>query len=189
MRRTRIEHILSALPPLATEERTFGIGSSVPIVLQKSPSRLCEIEICNNRIGASVLLNRCCSFVPDLESMFRDQMQKILLQHNLPQADSCTATNSRYPITSSVVAFVWQRSVALDEATAARRAQPRAQRIGRFASIRRDPDAMPDRRVAHGRAHDERLTAAEDRLIFLLQLRVSGKRVALQTIADGLHRP
>src|SRR5262249_4527234 len=54
-----------------------------PIVLQKSPSRLCEIEICNNRIGASVLLNRCCSFVPDLESMFRDQMQKILLQHNL----------------------------------------------------------------------------------------------------------
>src|SRR4029077_1985031 len=30
MRRTRIEHILSALPPLATEERTFGIGTSVP---------------------------------------------------------------------------------------------------------------------------------------------------------------
>src|SRR6476659_3869318 len=30
MRRTSIEHILSALPPLATEERTFGIGSSVP---------------------------------------------------------------------------------------------------------------------------------------------------------------
>jgi hypothetical protein len=30
MRRTRIEHSLSALPPLATEERTFGIGSSVP---------------------------------------------------------------------------------------------------------------------------------------------------------------
>ena len=30
MRRTHIEHILSALPPLATEERTFGIGSSVP---------------------------------------------------------------------------------------------------------------------------------------------------------------
>ena len=30
MRRTRIEHILSALPPLATEERTFGIGSFVP---------------------------------------------------------------------------------------------------------------------------------------------------------------
>jgi hypothetical protein len=30
MRRTRIEHILSALPPLATEKRTFGIGSSVP---------------------------------------------------------------------------------------------------------------------------------------------------------------
>src|SRR5260370_1008522 len=85
--------------------------------------------------------------------------------------------------------YVWQRSDALDEATAARRAQPRAQCLGRFASIRRDPDAMPDRRVAHGRAHDERLTAAEDRLIFLLQLRVSGERVALQTIAAELHRP
>jgi hypothetical protein len=36
MRRTRIEHILSALPPLATEERTFGIGSLVQILLQKS---------------------------------------------------------------------------------------------------------------------------------------------------------
>src|SRR5262249_20000215 len=60
------------------------------IVLQKSPSRLCEIEICNNRIGASVLLNRCCSFVSDLESMFRDQMPKILLQHNRHQADMAT---------------------------------------------------------------------------------------------------
>jgi hypothetical protein len=30
MRRTRIEHTLSALPLLATEERTFGIGSFVP---------------------------------------------------------------------------------------------------------------------------------------------------------------
>src|SRR5262249_42224716 len=80
-------------------------------------------------------------------------------------------------------------SVALDEATAARRAQPRAQRLGRFASICRNADAMPDRGVAHGRAHDEQLTAAEDRRIFLLQLRVSGKRVALQTIADELNRP
>src|SRR5262249_19935468 len=85
--------------------------------------------------------------------------------------------------------YVWQRSVTLDEATAARRAQPRAQHLGRFASIRRDADAMPNRRVAHGRAHEERVTAAEDRLIFLLQLRKSGKRIALQTIADELHRP
>jgi hypothetical protein len=36
MRRTRIEHILSALPLLATEERTFGIGSSVPLAAQCS---------------------------------------------------------------------------------------------------------------------------------------------------------
>jgi len=30
MRRTHIEHMLSALRPLATEERTFQIDSSVP---------------------------------------------------------------------------------------------------------------------------------------------------------------
>jgi hypothetical protein len=30
LRRTRPEHISSALPPIATEERTFRIGSSVP---------------------------------------------------------------------------------------------------------------------------------------------------------------
>jgi hypothetical protein len=51
------------------------------IVLQKSPSGLCEIEICNYRIGAPVLLNRCCSFQPDLESIFLAEMLKILLQH------------------------------------------------------------------------------------------------------------
>jgi hypothetical protein len=39
-------------------------------MLQKSPSRLREIEICNYRIGAPVLLNRCCVLQPDLESIF-----------------------------------------------------------------------------------------------------------------------
>src|SRR5262245_19747789 len=57
------------------------------IVLQKSPSGLCEIEICNYRIGAPVLLNRCCAFQPDLESIFLAEMLKILLQHNLPCVD------------------------------------------------------------------------------------------------------
>src|SRR5262249_8690000 len=86
--------MFSGLPPKADIKRRDWHGRLVPIVLQKSPSRLCEIEICNNRIGASVLLNRCCSFVPDLESMFRDQMQKILLQHNLPRGDIGSAANS-----------------------------------------------------------------------------------------------
>jgi hypothetical protein len=57
------------------------------ILLQKSPSSLCEIEICNDRIGARAPLNRCCAFAPDLESMLRDKMLKILLQHNRHQAD------------------------------------------------------------------------------------------------------
>src|SRR4029077_8883335 len=98
------------------------------------------------------------------------------------------AERSRYAIGESHTAVV-KRSVALDEATIAHRAQPQAQRLCCLASIRRDADAMQDRRFAHGRAHEERLTAAEDRLIFLLELRVSGKRAALQTIADELHRP
>src|SRR3981189_2273604 len=57
--------------------------ASPQIVLQKSPNSLCEIEICNDRIGARAPLNRCCAFAPDLESMLRDKMLKILLQHNL----------------------------------------------------------------------------------------------------------
>src|SRR5215813_14420667 len=73
------------------------MSASSLIVLQKSPSRLCEIEICNNRIGASVLLNHCCSFVLDLESMFRDQMPKILLQHNRGEADFTHQAAARNP--------------------------------------------------------------------------------------------
>ena len=39
MRRTRIEHILSALPPLATEERTLGTGSSAPQAAVSNPQQ------------------------------------------------------------------------------------------------------------------------------------------------------
>jgi hypothetical protein len=44
MRRTPIERILSALPPLATEERTFGIGSSVPKAAVSSRSKTATIR-------------------------------------------------------------------------------------------------------------------------------------------------
>src|SRR5262249_25425075 len=77
---------MSALPRKRTNCTPPCNVCFVPIVLQKSPSRLCEIEICNNRIGASIVLNRCCSFMLDLESIFRDQMPKILLQQYLPIA-------------------------------------------------------------------------------------------------------
>src|SRR5262245_35948006 len=76
---------MSALAHYADSSRTSREVREVPIVLQKSPSGLCEIEICNYRIGAPVLLNRCCAFQPDLESIFLTEMLKILLQHNLPQ--------------------------------------------------------------------------------------------------------
>src|SRR5215475_718397 len=78
---------MSAVAHYADSSRTFPEVREVPIVLQKSPSGLCEIEICNYRIGAPVLLNRCCAFQPDLESIFLAEMLKILLQHNLPFAD------------------------------------------------------------------------------------------------------
>src|SRR3981189_1542994 len=73
------------LPTADIRQSSWHVGS-VPILLQKSPSRLCEIEICNDRIGARASLNRCCAFAPDLESMLRDKMLKILLQHNRLQS-------------------------------------------------------------------------------------------------------
>jgi hypothetical protein len=45
-----------------------------------------EIEIRNDRIGARAFLDRCCAFAPDLESMLRDKMLKILLQQYRHQA-------------------------------------------------------------------------------------------------------
>src|SRR5262245_63481695 len=86
---------MSGLPPEAAVQWTFRNGRFVRIVLQKSPSGLCEIEICNYRIGAPVLLNRCCAFQPDLESIFLAEMLKILLQHNLPEAAVSRCSNRR----------------------------------------------------------------------------------------------
>jgi len=61
------------------------------ILLQKSPSEGCGIEICNNRIEAGFLLNLCCAFLRDLESMLRAGMQKILLQQYRTKADIAAA--------------------------------------------------------------------------------------------------
>src|SRR5262245_48113167 len=94
---------MSACPPVAAQKQTSWEVREVPIVLQKSPSGLCEIEICNYRIGAPVLLNRCCAFQPDLESIFLAEMLKILLQHNLPLADACSpcSRNEIYGISTA----------------------------------------------------------------------------------------
>src|SRR5437667_220279 len=51
----------------------------------------CRIKICNNRIGANGFLNQRCALTPDLESILRAWTGKIVLQHNLPMPDSCTA--------------------------------------------------------------------------------------------------
>jgi hypothetical protein len=82
--------------------RGCGVSGINLIVLQKSPSSLCEIEICNDRIGARAPLNRCCAFAPDLESMLRDKMLKILLQHNQPQSGHGRRVRLRRSLTQAV---------------------------------------------------------------------------------------
>src|SRR5262249_52886601 len=52
------------------------------------------MKICNNRIGALGFLNQHCALAPNLESILRARMWKIVLQHNLPKADLRTATKS-----------------------------------------------------------------------------------------------
>src|SRR4030088_2180483 len=67
------------------------------ILLQKSPLRNCRIKIRNNRIGATGFLNQRCALAPDLESILRARMHKIVLQHNRHRTDlSTTQTNVRY---------------------------------------------------------------------------------------------
>jgi hypothetical protein len=44
-------------------------------------------RLCNNRIGANGFLNQRCALTPDLESILRAGTGKIVLQHNLPEAD------------------------------------------------------------------------------------------------------
>ncbi len=78
--------IESATAPQADIGRGGWQVRSVPIVLQKSPRRGCRIKIRNNRIGAMGFLNQCCTLAPDLESILRARMRKIVLQHNLPTA-------------------------------------------------------------------------------------------------------
>jgi hypothetical protein len=63
-------------------------------MLQKSPSKLCEIEICNDRIGANGFLNRRCVCAPDIEAILLAKMRKIFLQQYLPQPDLCSAAEA-----------------------------------------------------------------------------------------------
>ena len=50
-----------------------------------------ELEFKTIEFGAPALLNQCCLFVLDFESMFRAGMVKMLLQQYLPKRTSCTA--------------------------------------------------------------------------------------------------
>src|SRR5436305_11762315 len=85
---------MSAMPPTATESMLATNRRDVPILLQKSPRRSCRIKMRNNRIGVNGFLNQPCALIPDLESIMRARMRKIVLQHNLPLPDSCTAVTN-----------------------------------------------------------------------------------------------
>ena len=54
--------------------------STLPILLQKSSQRFCEIRIGNNRIDVGEYLNQCCESASQLESILRGRMGKIFLQ-------------------------------------------------------------------------------------------------------------
>src|SRR5713226_4940655 len=56
-------------------------------MLQKSPWRSCRIRIGNNRIGANGFLNQRCALAPDLESILRARVSKIVFQQHRPFAD------------------------------------------------------------------------------------------------------
>jgi hypothetical protein len=58
-----------------------------PMLLQKSPQRLCEKRISNNRIDAEDYLNQCCASAFQIEATLRGQMGKIFLQQYRPICD------------------------------------------------------------------------------------------------------
>ena len=55
---------------------------------KKSPRTSCRIRIRNNRIGATEFLNQRCAMAPDLESILRAHMSKIVFRQHRPGADS-----------------------------------------------------------------------------------------------------
>jgi hypothetical protein len=78
---------MSASGHSATSRDGRVMSALPPIVLQKSPSGVCGIGICNNRIRRRAFLNLCYTLERDLESIFRAGMLKIVLQQYRPQAD------------------------------------------------------------------------------------------------------
>src|SRR5262245_9576727 len=54
---------------------------------KKSPQTSCRIRIRNDRIGANGFLNQRCALAPDLESILRARMSKIVFRQHRPTAD------------------------------------------------------------------------------------------------------
>ena len=61
--------------------------------LKKSPRKICGIGIRNNRIEGNRFLNQRCALAPDLESILRAPMSKILFQQHRSLADIPTPTD------------------------------------------------------------------------------------------------
>ena len=69
-----------------TRQHVRSLSAFEAIVLQKSSRRGWSRKIRNNRIGANGFLNQRCASTPDLESILRARMGKIVLQHNRGQS-------------------------------------------------------------------------------------------------------
>src|SRR5262245_62098129 len=54
---------------------------------KKSPQTSCRVRIRNDRIGANGFLNQRCALAPDLESILRARMSKIVFRQHRPAAD------------------------------------------------------------------------------------------------------
>src|SRR5262245_41835123 len=54
---------------------------------KKSPQTSCRIRIRNDRIGANGFLNQRCALAPDLESILRARMSKIVFRQHRSKGD------------------------------------------------------------------------------------------------------
>src|SRR3954447_18448061 len=62
-----------------------------PIPSKKSPRRICGIGKRNDRIDENGFVSQCCALAPDLESILRARIRKILFRQHRPEAKSAHA--------------------------------------------------------------------------------------------------
>src|SRR5712691_3368603 len=85
MRKAQSEQFASAVRQIPAVLARSRHGSWGPMLSKKSPRKSCGIGIRNNRIEANGFLNQRCALAPDLESILRTRMSKIVFRQYRPQ--------------------------------------------------------------------------------------------------------